>query len=179
MRIVTKFGDFFGFRVQPTKRKVIFLNTAIKEEEWTGMPVLKHGDTIRDSGYHVGTGNMEAYNWALRIRNVRRRLPTAVTLATSVLLRTHLLNAILLPGILFTAAVFKLPKWAERELINLQKQFLWRHSTSVEKSRNKINPGLLHSPRKSGVVGLLSIAVAVKTQRTKHAQLWLTQKQGT
>ena len=87
-----------------------------------------------------------------------------------------LLNAIMLPAVLFTAAVFKLPQWARAELHNLQKQFLWQHSTSTGISRHKVNPGLLYTPRGAGGTGLVSIDVAICTQNLKHATKWLIMK---
>ena len=82
----------------------------------------------------------------------------------------------MLPSVLFTAAVFELPPWAEQQLRNFQKQFLWHHSTSTEASRHKINPALLHTPKQAGEVSLASILIACKTQRVKYAILWLTQR---
>uniref|UniRef100_A0AAV1VE10 Uncharacterized protein n=1 Tax=Peronospora matthiolae TaxID=2874970 RepID=A0AAV1VE10_9STRA len=127
-------------------------------------------------GHQVGTGDLADANWAVRIRTVQRRLATATRLATSVTFRAQILNAILLPGILFTTAVFDTPAWAAQELRNLQRQFLWRHSLSTETSRHKVNPGLFYTPRAAGGIGLISIPVAVKAQRIKHALLWLTQR---
>ena len=101
-------------------------------------------------GYAVGTGELAATNWAARIRNVQRRLATATKLATSVEHRVSILNVIMLPAVLFTAAVFDSPPWAERQLRNIQKHFLWRQSTSIEGSRHKINPALLHTPKQAG-----------------------------
>ena len=110
--------------------------------EYEGIPVLPHGETTRYLDHQVGTGALTEVNWAIRIRNVRRRLATATRVATSVSLRVLLLNVIMLPGILFTAAVFDIPHWAEEELRNLHKQFLWKHATATERSRHKVNPGI-------------------------------------
>ncbi|GMF32237.1 unnamed protein product [Phytophthora lilii] len=82
----------------------------------------------------------------------------------------------MLPSVLFTAAVFEMPPWAEKQLVNLQKQFLWHHSTSTEASRNKMNPGLLYTPKQAGGVGLASVVIATKTQRMQHAIQWLIQR---
>ncbi|KAE9265880.1 hypothetical protein PR003_g32316, partial [Phytophthora rubi] len=176
MEIVHRFGELSGLRVQPTKSKAIFLNTAVTLTETNGIPVLQHGDTVRYLGYQVGTGPLTDVNWAARIRNIQRRLATATQLATSVENRVLLLNVIMLPSVLFTAAAFELPTWASRQIRNLQKQFLWRHSTSTEASRNKINPGLLFSPKQAGGVGLASVEIACKTQQTKHTVQWLIQR---
>ncbi|OWZ18034.1 RxLR effector protein [Phytophthora megakarya] len=70
---------------------------------------------------------------------------------------------------------FDIPAWAGTELRNLQKPFLWSHTTNTDPSRNKINPGLLYTARGAEGIGLVSIEVAVKAQRLKHALLWLIQ----
>ncbi|CAI5719351.1 unnamed protein product [Peronospora destructor] len=146
MNIVDQFGRMSGLKVQPAKSKIIFLNTAVGMADLHGIPVLRHGDTVRYLGYAVGTGELTTANWAARV------------------------------PVLFTAAVFEMPPWAEQQLRNLQKQFLWHHSTSTEASRHKVNPALLFTPKQAGGVGLASILIACKTQRVKHAILWLTQR---
>ena len=60
--------------------------------------------------------------------------------AAIIVVRIMLLNAIMLAAVLFTATVFRLPKWAKAELHNMKKQFLWQHSTSTVSSRQKVNP---------------------------------------
>lgn len=175
--LVKRFGQLSGLHAQPTKSKLIFLNKAVKQYEFEGIEVLQEPNTTRYLGYEVGTGQLTNRNWADRIRKIQRRLLTASKIATSVENRVLILNAIVLPAILFTAAVFDLPEWAETQLRNLYKQFLWAHSTSTESSRHKINPGLLVTPKKAGGVGLASVVVAIKTQRIKHALLWLTQRE--
>ena len=122
------------------------------------------------------TGDLVDANWAFRIRNVRKRLATAASLSTSVAVRIMLLNAIMLPAVLFTAAVFRLPQWKRSELHNMQKQFVLEHSTSTDSSRHKANPGLLYTPREAGGIGLVSIDVAICTQNLKHAMKWLIMK---
>ena len=117
------------------------------------------------------------HNWAQRIRRSRRRLLTATSVATSVQNRVIILNTIILPAVLFTAAVFDIPAWASSELDKLYRQFLWQHASDVEVRRHKINPGLLVTPAQAGGVGLASFKVAIKTQRTKHALKWLINAQ--
>ena len=156
-----RFGELSGLSVQPAKSELIFLNTAVAISEFEGFTVLCHGQTTRYLGYQVGTVDLVHANWALRIRNVRKRLATAASLSTSVAVRIMLLNAIMLPAVLFTAAVFRLPQWARAELHNLQKQFLWQHSTSTDSSRHKVSPGLWYKPRGAGGTGLVSIDVAI------------------
>ncbi|KAE9036079.1 hypothetical protein PR001_g9006 [Phytophthora rubi] len=155
MNIVKKFGRLSGLQVQPTKSKIIFLNTAVVLHEYEGIPVLRSGDTVRYLGYAVGTGMLADVNWAVRIRNIQRRLATATQLATSVENRVTILNVIMLPAVLFTAAVFEIPQWADSQLRNLQKQFLWQHSISTDSSRNKINPALLYTPKQAAEGHLL------------------------
>jgi hypothetical protein len=105
MAIVEDFGRQSGLRVQPTKSKIIFLNTAVEMETYQGIPVLKHGDTTRYLGYEVGTGELTEVNWAAQIRKIQRRLATATQLSTSVETRVSLLNVIMLPSVLFTASL--------------------------------------------------------------------------
>jgi exonuclease III len=176
MQIVANFGKISGLQVQPTKSHLIFLNTAVNVEEYEGIPALAHGDTVWYLGYAVGTGTLMNVNWAERIRGIQRRLATATQVATSIENRVTLLNVIMLPSVLFTAAVFDMPNWAVKQLVNMQKQFLWQHATGTEPSRHKINPGLVHAPKAAGGVGLASIPLACKTQRVKHAMIWLIQK---
>jgi hypothetical protein len=176
MEIVEAFGRISGLKVQPTKSHLIFLNTAIAVEQYAGIPVLAHGETVRYLGYDVGTGALENINWANRIRAIQRRLATATKVATSVDNRVTILNVIMLPSLLFTAAVFDMPTWAATQLRNLQKQFLWHSGTGTGASRHKVTPGLVFTPRQAGGMGLASIQLACKTQRVKHAMLWLLQK---
>jgi hypothetical protein len=162
--------------VQPTKSNAIFLNTAIDMKKTSGIPVLRHGETVRYLRYQVGTGQLMDVNWAARVRNIQRRLATATQLATSVENRVLLLNSIMLPAVLFTAAAIAIPPWASKQIRNLQKQFLWRHSTSTEASRHKLNPGLLFTPKQAGGVGLSSVEIACKTQQVKHTVQRLIQR---
>ncbi|KAE9032264.1 hypothetical protein PR003_g5465 [Phytophthora rubi] len=177
MELVRRFGALSGLHVQPTKSQIIFLNTAIQLREYGGIAVLQHSDTVRYLGYEVETGQLTNKNWVARIRKIQRRLATATRIATNVENRVLILNAIVLPSILFTAAVFEMPAWAEKEICNITKQFLWKHATGTEVSRNKVNPGLLVTPKKAGGVGLASFTIAIKTQYIKHAIQWPLQRQ--
>lgn len=58
-------------------------------------------------------------NWALRIRKLQRRLLEASTIATSVDNRVPILDAVILPSILFTAAMFEISDWARKDAQNL------------------------------------------------------------
>ena len=81
-------------------------------------------------------------------------------MATSVENRVPILNSIVLPSLLFTASVFDLPRWAEKELHNLYKNFLWEHATKTDNRRHKVNPGLLVTPRQAGGIDLIDFSVA-------------------
>uniref|UniRef100_A0AAV1V4U5 Reverse transcriptase n=1 Tax=Peronospora matthiolae TaxID=2874970 RepID=A0AAV1V4U5_9STRA len=148
---------------------------AVSLATWHEIDIVSPADTTKYLGYKVGTGELTNKNWAQRIRKIQRRLLTAIKVATSVKNRVLILNSIVLPSLLFTAIAFDLPRWAEVELSNLYKQFLWAHATSNERCRHKVNPGILVTPKKAGGVGLVPITVAIKTQRLKHAVVWLTQ----
>ena len=126
----------------------------------------------------VGVGRTAIVTKVRRmIQQIQRRLVTAKRVETSVANRVLHLNTIVLTSILFTAIVFELPLWADKELHNLYKQFLWAHAMTTDSSRHKINPGLLVTPKHAGGIGLVDVAVAVKAQRIKHAMLWLNQKE--
>lgn len=99
-----------GLSVQPAKSVLIFLITAVAISDYEGISALRHGQKTRYLIYQVGTGDLLVANWVSRIRNVRKRLATAVSLSRSVASRFLLLNAIMLPEVLFTAAVFRLPQ---------------------------------------------------------------------
>ncbi|CAI5707472.1 unnamed protein product [Peronospora effusa] len=163
-------------RIHPSKSQLIFLNRSVKLEQYEGIDVVPTGETTRYLGYEIGTGELVNKNWAQRIHKIQRRLLTATRVATSVENRVLLLNSIVLPFLLFTAIVFALPRWAEKDLHNLYKQFLWAHATTTESSRHKVNPGLLVTPKQAGGIGLAAVSVAVKTQRIKHTVTWITQK---
>ena len=109
--------------MQPAKSELVFLNTVVALSEFEDIPILLHKQTTRYLGYQVRTEDLVDANWALRIRNVRKRLAIAASLSTSVAVRIMLLNAIMLPAVLFTVAVFRLPQWMRAKLHNMQKQF--------------------------------------------------------
>eukprot|EP00644_Phytophthora_capsici_P008772 jgi/Phyca11/50760/gw1.118.38.1 len=137
MKIVKEFGRISGLRVQPAKSKFVFLNLAISEETWFGIPVLQSGQTIRYLGHDIGHANLPKINWAKRIRSVQRRMVTAEAAATSIKDRVDLLNAIVLPSILFTAKIFPPTREALSQLVNMQKQYLWKRRVVDEPSRHK------------------------------------------
>ena len=113
---------------------------------------MPSGATTKYLRYEIGTGQLANKNWAQRIWRIQRRLLTATRVATSVENRILLLNSIVLPLLLFTASVFDLPRWAEKELHNLYKYFLWEPATKTDNRRHKVNPGLLVTPRQDGAL---------------------------
>ncbi|OWZ13594.1 RxLR effector protein [Phytophthora megakarya] len=124
----------------------------------------------------MGTNDSTTVNWAQRVRGVQRRLATASHLASSFENRVTIFNVIMLPAILCTATVFDMPLWAEKQQQNLQRNFLWKHSTSTAAGRHKVNPDWFHTTKQVGDIGLASIGLACKTQKVKNAILWLIQK---
>ncbi|KAF1333189.1 hypothetical protein FI667_g2849, partial [Globisporangium splendens] len=112
--------------MQPTKSSYICLNTAVVQEQRCGIPILKHGETVRCLGIQIGTENIMQANWEDRLQNLRTRLIIAAKVSNSVVGRVLLLNSVLLPSILFTASYIKPPAKIVDQLVNLQKQFLWK-----------------------------------------------------
>uniref|UniRef100_A0AAV1V694 Reverse transcriptase domain-containing protein n=1 Tax=Peronospora matthiolae TaxID=2874970 RepID=A0AAV1V694_9STRA len=131
--IIQAFGNLSGLHVQPAKSKLLFLNRAISRASFAGIDIVPSGATTRYLGYEIGTGPLDNKNWAHRIRTIQRRLLTATRVATSVENRVLILNSIVLPSLLFTASVFYVPRWAEKEVHNSYKNFLWEHATVTDK----------------------------------------------
>ncbi|GMF51547.1 unnamed protein product [Phytophthora fragariaefolia] len=143
--LVKRFGQLSGLHVQPQKSQIIFLNSGYPQQ----LRGNSGGRPQRDNqvlGVPIRDSNLINVNWALRIRNVQRRLLTATTVATSVANRILVLNTIILPAILFTAIAFEIPPWASKELHILYKNFLWRQKTEISSGRHRINPSLLYAP---------------------------------
>lgn len=130
-RKLNKFGEISGLRIQPTKSQYIFLNTAIKQINIQGIPVLRMRDVTRYLGIYIGVGEIKQMNWELRCQTIERRLVTAVKLGLSIIEKVIVLNTIVLPSILFTAAYFQLSATILTKLENLQKQFLWNGQIST------------------------------------------------
>lgn len=124
MIIVEAFGKLSGLHVQPNKSQLIFLNTAIQVSENEGLPVVPHVANTRYLGHQMGSGVLTDINCAARIRNAQRRLAIATRLARSMDLQVTIQNVIVLPAILFTAAVSDIHPWAALEISNLQKQVI-------------------------------------------------------
>ncbi|KAF1328392.1 Rxlr effector protein, partial [Globisporangium splendens] len=109
MQLLSEFGQQSGLHVQPTKSSYICLNTAVVQEQRCGIPVLKHGETVRYLGIQIGTGNITQTNWEDRLQKLRTRLIIAAKVFNSVVGRVLILNSVLLPSILFTAGYIKPP----------------------------------------------------------------------
>ena len=62
LKVVKRFGDLAGLKIQPTKSKFVFLNSQYVPKTWYGLPVLPEGDTIRYLGYQFGWGDLESVN---------------------------------------------------------------------------------------------------------------------
>ncbi|KAF1315018.1 Rxlr effector protein, partial [Globisporangium splendens] len=107
VQLLSEFGQQSGLHVQPTKSSYICLNTAVVQEQRCGIPILKHGETVRYLGIQIGTGNITQANWEDRLQKLRTRLIIAAKVSNSVVGRVLLLNSVLLPSILFTAGYIK------------------------------------------------------------------------
>ncbi|KAF1324650.1 Rxlr effector protein, partial [Globisporangium splendens] len=173
MQLLSEFGQQSGLHVQPTKSSFICLNTAVVQEQRCGIPVLKHGETVRYLGIQIGTGNITQANWEDRLQKLRTRLIIAAKVSNSVVGRVLLLNSVLLPSILFTAGYIKPPAKVVDQLVNLQKQFLWKSTLGTDGTRHKVSPSLLYLPVKEGGIGLYSIPLAIKRQAMRRTTRWL------
>ncbi|KAF1336404.1 Rxlr effector protein, partial [Globisporangium splendens] len=173
MQLLTEFGQQSGLHVQPTKSSYISLNTAVVQEQRCGIPILKHGETVRYLGIQIGTGNITQANWEDRLQKLRTRLIIATKVSNSVVGRVLILNSVLLPAILFTAGYIKPPAKVVDQLVNLQKQFLWKSTLGTDGMRHKVSPSLLYLPVKEGGIGLYSIPLAIKRQAMRRTTRWL------
>lgn len=84
-----------------------------------------------------------------------------------------MLNAIMLPAVLFTAQFSKPNDQTLQALTNLQKQYLWNGRLSTESTRHKMSPALIYSKVVNGGLGLISIPLAVKAQAMRRATAWI------
>ncbi|KAF1318298.1 Rxlr effector protein, partial [Globisporangium splendens] len=173
MQLLSEFGQQSGLHVQPTKSSYICLNTAVVHEQRCGIPVLKHGETVRHLGIQIGTGNITQANWEDRLQKLRTRLIIAAKVSNSVVGRVLILNSVLLPSILFTVSYIKPPAKVLDQLVNLQKQFLWKSTLGTDGTRHMVSPSLLYLPVKEGGIGLYSIPLAVKRQAMRRTTRWL------
>ncbi|KAF1335371.1 Rxlr effector protein, partial [Globisporangium splendens] len=84
MQLLTEFGQQSGLHVQPTKSSYISLNTAVVQEQRCGIPILKHGETVRYLGIQIGTRNIAQANGEDRLQKLRTRLIIAAKVSNSV-----------------------------------------------------------------------------------------------
>ncbi|KAF1313253.1 Rxlr effector protein, partial [Globisporangium splendens] len=173
VQLLSEFGQQSGLHVQPTKSSYICLNTAVVQEQRCGIPVLKHGETVRYLGIQIGTGNITQANWEDCLQKLRTRLIIAAKVSNSVVGRVLILNSVLLPSILFTVSYIKPPAKVLDQLVNLQKQFLWKSTLGTDGTRHMVSPSLLYLPVKEGGIGLYSIPLAVKRQAMRRTTRWL------
>ncbi|KAI9907104.1 hypothetical protein PsorP6_003935 [Peronosclerospora sorghi] len=64
-------------------------------------------ETTRYLGHQVGVLTLAHKNWAVRIRAIKRRVITATNCGTSVIERIQVLNAVIIPAILFKGKCFR------------------------------------------------------------------------
>lgn len=88
--------------------------------------------------------------------------------ATTVRDRVDLLNAIILPSVLFTAKFARLSQQSN-PTCKYAEAVLWRRQLRDDPSRHKISPSLIFTSREAGGLGLVAIPVAFKAQRVKAA----------
>jgi hypothetical protein len=173
MQLLSEFGQQSGLHVQPTKSSYICLNKAVTQKQRCGIPIVGHGETVRYLGIQIGTGNITQANWEDRLQKLRTRLIIAAKVSNSVVGRVLILNSVLLPSILFTAGYIKPPAKVVDQLVNLQKQFLWKSTLGTDGTRHKVSPSLLYLPVKDGGIGLYSIPLAIKRQAMRRTTRWL------
>lgn len=156
LQVLAKFGRLSGLRVQIHKSIYIPLNKCHSQTDFHGMAVLPHGSTNRFLGIQIGTGPLMEANWGPRIEAVRKRLGLLSKVSNSVLARVKILNAIVLPAVLFTANyVLPAPEILNKQLQLLQKQYIWQGTLSEDKCRHRMKTLLLFTPRSQGGVGRL------------------------
>ncbi|CAH0482022.1 unnamed protein product [Peronospora belbahrii] len=102
--LANRFGQLLVLEV-PKKSHIIVPNTATPSIQYAefGSPPQR-GDAV----FKVPSRNRGDDEHELRIRNVRRRLLTATSVATSVANRMLILNTYVLPAVFFTVAVFRI-----------------------------------------------------------------------
>ncbi|KAF1316267.1 Rxlr effector protein, partial [Globisporangium splendens] len=59
MQLLSEFGQQSGLHVQPTKSSYICLNTAVVQEQRCGIPILKHGETVRYLGIQIAPNQID------------------------------------------------------------------------------------------------------------------------
>ena len=173
LRLLEDFKTLSGLKVQPQKSVFISLNKCVQQKSHFGIPVLPTGHTTRYLGVQIGTEDSTTANWEGRLRSIQVRLAMAARVSNSIVGKVKILNAIMLPAVLFTAQFVKPPEATVKRLVNMQKQFLWKGQLRTDGTKHKINPELLFSPVSQGGVGLQAIPLAIKRQAMRRATQWL------
>lgn len=166
------FESLSGLNAQPAKCIYVCLNKHIRQKEHGGFPVFQPGATTRYLGVQVGLASTGEQTWEAKVAALRAKLAVAASSRLSVTARIKILNAIMLPAILFSAQFSRPSEAMMNRLVNLQRQFLWRSKLSTESSWHKIAPALLHTGIKQRGHGRVSIPMAVKAQAMRSATRW-------
>ncbi|OWZ10009.1 RxLR effector protein [Phytophthora megakarya] len=150
MALIRKFGRVSGLHIQPTKSWFRFLNTVVSALEWHDIPVFQQRRTQKYLGYEVGFADQNRVNWANRIRIIQRRMITAETAPKTVHDRVDLFNTVALPSIPFTAKMFGPSPEVLRQLVNIQKNFIWKKRMEDDPGRHKMSPKWIFQPQEAG-----------------------------
>jgi hypothetical protein len=119
LKILQEFGEISGLHVQPSKSAGISLAKGTIPKLYHSIPMLAEGDTVRYLGIQVGLGDLALPNWMLQLSKLARRLKDAsrytcfdiqARATNTVPTRVAILNAVVLPAILFTAKFFLPPQ---------------------------------------------------------------------
>ncbi|TYZ57613.1 hypothetical protein PybrP1_008569, partial [[Pythium] brassicae (nom. inval.)] len=104
------------------------------------IPVLQPRAATKYTGIQVRYGETVEVNRDKRIAGIKVQLVKAALISTSVVERVVILNAIVLPVILFTAQFSKVTDQTLQRLKNIQKKLLWDRELTTEGRRHTINP---------------------------------------
>ncbi|KAI9913644.1 hypothetical protein PsorP6_004853 [Peronosclerospora sorghi] len=136
----------------------------------------EQNETTRYLGNQVGVLPLAHTNWEVRIRAIKRRVITATNCGTSVIERIQVFIAVIISAILFPAKMFPPSPAVLKQLVDIQKKFIWGNQSNEDKTRHKISPLLIYIPRRAGGLGLISIPVVIHTLMVKEATCWLLQQ---
>ncbi|KAI9912499.1 hypothetical protein PsorP6_006183 [Peronosclerospora sorghi] len=114
--------------------------------------VKEQNETTRYLGHQVGILPLAHTNWAVRIRAIKRRVITATNCGTPVIERIQVFNAVIVPAILLTAKMFPPSPAVLKQLVDIQKKFIWGNQSNEDK-KCKISPLMIYIPRRAGGLG--------------------------
>ncbi|KAF1324800.1 Rxlr effector protein, partial [Globisporangium splendens] len=121
MQLLSEFGQQSGLHVQPTKSSYICLNTAVVQEQRCGIPILKHGETVRYLGIQIAPNQIDHRGQSLQqCGGESADTEFGLTAVDSVHCRLH-----------------QAPAKVVDQLVNLQKQFLWQSTLGTDGTRHK------------------------------------------